>query len=87
MSPLILLLSSLLILSAIPDPIVYMRYRACFGDMEKNLIPAAYDTARDKHFLYVIESSVWSWVDGVVDDLKPRRARISTLCAVVYLPR
>jgi hypothetical protein len=64
-----------------------MRYRACFGDMEKNLIPAAYDTARDKHFLYVIESSVWSWVDGVVDDLKPRRARISTLCAVVYPPR
>jgi hypothetical protein len=79
-SPPFPLLVSSPIISAIPDPIVHIRYRACFGDLEKNAIASAYDTARDKH-------SVWSWVDGVIDDLKPRRARISTLCAVVYPPR
>ncbi|KAF2025318.1 hypothetical protein EK21DRAFT_116954 [Setomelanomma holmii] len=34
----------------VADPVVYIRWRACFGDIEKNVIPAAYDTARSKHF-------------------------------------
>jgi hypothetical protein len=42
----------------IPNPVVQIRYRACFGDMEKNPIAAAYDTARDKHFNNITEYSV-----------------------------
>jgi hypothetical protein len=66
------------------SPVVHIRWRACFGDMEKNAITAAYNVARDKKFVDLVEYEVWDWVDRVVDDLKPRKVKRPTLCAVVY---
>jgi hypothetical protein len=71
----------------VADLVVHIRWRACFGDMEKNAIPAVYNTARSKHFWEIREPALWEWVAGVIDDLKPRRIKITTLCAVVYPPR
>ncbi|CAN9261131.1 unnamed protein product [Alternaria alternata] len=41
-----------ILLSPIPivSPFVYVRWRACFSDMEKNAITTAYNVARDKKF-------------------------------------
>jgi hypothetical protein len=69
------------------SPVVHVRWRACFGDMEKNAITAAYNVARDKKFDDLFEFEVWQWVDGVVNDLKPRKVKKPTLCAVVYPAR
>lgn len=70
-----------------PDPRVHIRWRACFGDMEKNAISAAYDSQRNVRFWGVDEHAVWDWVDGVVEELRPRQVNISSLCAVVYPPK
>jgi hypothetical protein len=69
------------------SPIVHVRWRACFGDMEKNAITSAYNVARDKKFEDIFEWEVWEWVDKVVDDLRPRKIKSYTLCAVVYPER
>ncbi|KAB2100046.1 hypothetical protein AG0111_0g11783 [Alternaria gaisen] len=71
----------------IVSPFVHVRWRACFGDMEKNAITTAYNVARDKKFDDLFEFELWDWVDRVVDDLKPRKVKKPTLCAVVYPAR
>jgi hypothetical protein len=55
--------------------------------MEKNATVATYDVPRDQNFFLLLEKDVQSWVDGTIDDLKPRNTTKSTLCAVLCLPR
>ncbi|KAF1934699.1 hypothetical protein EJ02DRAFT_471706, partial [Clathrospora elynae] len=69
------------------SPVVHVRWRACFGDMEKNAITAAYNVVRDKKFDNIFEFEVWQWVDRFVNDLKPRKVKKPMLCAVVYPAR
>ncbi|KAF2023997.1 hypothetical protein EK21DRAFT_104990 [Setomelanomma holmii] len=55
------------------DPILRVRWRACLGgDMEKHFKPKAADSEHGQ------------WVDDVVVELRPKRAKISSICAVVY---
>ncbi|RAQ98571.1 hypothetical protein DDE82_009126 [Stemphylium lycopersici] len=43
----------------IVSPIVHVRWRACFGDIEKNAISTAYNVARDKKFNDLFEFELW----------------------------
>jgi hypothetical protein len=69
------------------DPLVHLRWRACFGDMEKNAIASACDYERNRRFGELNEVKVWQWVDRVIHDLKPRKVRVASLCVVVYSRR
>ena len=71
----------------IVSPFVHVRWRACFGDMEKNAMTTAYNVARDKKFNDLFKFELWDWVDRVVDNLKPCKVKKPTLCAVVYPAR
>jgi hypothetical protein len=71
----------------IPDPFVNMRWRACFSDMEKSPIASAFNTVRSQRFFSVHEEDLWAWVDDTIRDQLPRRAVVSSLCAVVYSPK
>ncbi|KAI1518349.1 hypothetical protein Ptr86124_001477 [Pyrenophora tritici-repentis] len=54
------------------NPVLRVRWRACLGgDMEKHFIPEAADSEH-------------GWVDDVVAELRPKRAKISSVCTVVY---
>lgn len=66
------------------DPKLHIRWRACFGDMEKSPYLAAFDTQRNVKLCSLSSDAVWEWADGVVGDLKPRAVKIRNLCAVVY---
>lgn len=55
--------------------------------MEKNAVASACDYERNRRFDSLDEDDIWEWVDRVIDDLKPRKTRVSSLCVVVYEKR
>ena len=65
------------------NPALEIRYRACFGDMEKNAVTTAFDSDSIKLSL-LSHGEVWRWVDSVVAELAPRKISVVSLCAVVY---
>lgn len=70
------------------EPTINVRWRACLGgDMEKHSILEAADSEHGMKLYSLYWDTLWQWVDGVVADLKPKRVRISTICAVVYPPQ
>ncbi|KAF2823607.1 hypothetical protein CC86DRAFT_447920 [Ophiobolus disseminans] len=68
-----------------PDPIVSIRWRACFGDMEKNPVPAAFNSKQDQHFLELTAERLWEWAkrDRAVKTL--RRGRDGDWPGVIQL--
>jgi hypothetical protein len=66
------------------EPKLHFRWRACWGTMEKNLIPSASRFARNKHMYTVSDEKLWRWADGVVKSQKPRGAKIESLTATLY---
>ena len=65
------------------DPQLEIRYRACFGDMEKSAVPQAFDSS-NKPLSQLYGLSLWRWVDEVVAELLPRKVTVVSLCAVIY---
>ncbi|KAF1937837.1 hypothetical protein EJ02DRAFT_505784 [Clathrospora elynae] len=66
------------------DPKLEIRWRACFGDMEKHPVPEAYDSDLNYPLSELLLTSLWGWVDQLLDKLAPRRVAVVSLCAVVY---
>ncbi|KAH7349218.1 hypothetical protein BKA66DRAFT_476703 [Pyrenochaeta sp. MPI-SDFR-AT-0127] len=69
------------------EPKLHIRWRACWGDMEKNTIPSASNSARNKELYTVREERLWRWADEVVESQKPRGAKIESLTATLYYSR
>lgn len=70
------------------EPVVNVRWRACLGsNMEKHPILEAADSEHGMKLYSLQWDSLWQWVDSVVADLKPKRVKVSTICAVVYPAR
>jgi len=67
------------------DPVLCVRWRACLGgDMEKHFIPDAADSEHGVRLYSLHFDDLWQWVDDVVAELRPKRAKISSVCTVVY---
>jgi hypothetical protein len=69
------------------DISIDVRWRACMGDMEKNPIAAAYNCERGGRLINLDDGLLWDWVGEVLEDLKPKKVTVSSLCAVVYPAR
>ncbi|EDU51045.1 predicted protein [Pyrenophora tritici-repentis Pt-1C-BFP] len=67
------------------NPVLRVRWRACLGgDMEKHFIPEAADSEHGVRLYSLHFDDLWQWVDDVVAELRPKRAKISSVCTVVY---
>ncbi|KAA8618936.1 hypothetical protein PtrV1_08365 [Pyrenophora tritici-repentis] len=67
------------------NPVLRVRWRACLGgDMEKHFIPEAADSEHGVRLYSLHFDDLWQWVDDVVAELRPKRAKISSICTVVY---
>ncbi|KAF2033561.1 hypothetical protein EK21DRAFT_98247 [Setomelanomma holmii] len=52
--------------------------------MEKHFIPEAADSKHRVRLYSLQFDDLWQWVDDVIAELRPKRAKISSICAVVY---
>ncbi|KAF1947567.1 hypothetical protein EJ02DRAFT_333557, partial [Clathrospora elynae] len=69
------------------DPALEIRWRACFGDIEKRPVPQAFDSASGCKLLQLFLTTLWCWVDKLLDELKPQKVTVVSLCAVIYEPK
>ncbi|KAF1934846.1 hypothetical protein EJ02DRAFT_488412 [Clathrospora elynae] len=67
-----------------PDPKLKVRWRACFGDMEKNPVPEAYNSDAHRLLSGLHLITLWAWVTWLLDELAPQKVVVASLCAVVY---
>ena len=66
------------------DPTLDVRWRACWGDLERNAIAQACDCDLAIRLSRLTSTRTWDWVDGVLADVLPRVATVVSLVAVVY---
>ncbi|CAG5158201.1 uncharacterized protein ALTATR162_LOCUS5035 [Alternaria atra] len=66
------------------DPMLDVRWRACWGDLERNAIAQACDCDPAIRLSRLTSTGTWDWVDGVLADVLPRVAIVVSLVAVVY---
>ncbi|KAF2873791.1 hypothetical protein BDV95DRAFT_489570, partial [Massariosphaeria phaeospora] len=66
---------------------VNVRWRASFGDPDKNGIPKANDSELSWPLEIMDRTRLWQWANRVVEDLAPRRVSIRSICATVYPAR
>jgi hypothetical protein len=66
------------------DPTLDVRWRACWGDLERNAIAQACDCNPAIRLSRLTSTGTWDWVDGVLADVLPRVGIVVSLVAVVY---
>jgi hypothetical protein len=66
------------------DPTLDVRWRACWGDLERNAIAQACNCNPAIQLSRLTSIGTWDWVDGVLTDILPRVAIVVSLVAVVY---
>jgi hypothetical protein len=66
------------------EPHIHVRWRACWGSMDKNPIPSAARFARNKPVYAITSEKIWRWADEVIQSQLPRIAQLSSLTATLY---
>ncbi|KAF2866592.1 hypothetical protein BDV95DRAFT_504915, partial [Massariosphaeria phaeospora] len=61
-----------------------VRWRACFGDIDKNQVLEATDSESDYNLGALSYVKLWEWVDNTTRDLLPRRVKVRSVLAIVY---
>jgi len=67
------------------ETIATLRYRATFGDIEKNPIHSAADSMSDYKVDALTMTGLWMWVDEVVDSQVNRRSNVEVASLVAEL--